>query len=333
MNKKIRVVQYGLGPIGCRIVQYLTDRSHLELVGAIDSDPQKVGVDVGELAELSEPLGLRVTDDSTSVLREVEAEVVVLTTTSSLEQIRPQVLEIISCGKNVVSTCEELMYPWLTSPKLAEEIDLAAREQGVSVLSTGVNPGFLMDFLPLVMTSICRDVKKVSVERIQDAQFRRLPFQKKIGAGLTVQEFEDRVGTGNLRHVGLTESMHLIAAGIGWNLERTEDIIEPVLASREVVTADLAIEPGKALGVNQIGRGYVGDNELITLIFRATIGEPDPRDRVLIQGTPSIDMTIEEGVNGDTATCAIIVNAIPVVIQAPAGLRTMADINPISFFK
>ena len=179
MNKKIRVVQYGLGPIGCRSVQYLTDRSHLELVGAIDSDPQKVGVDVGELAELSEPLGLRVTDDSTSVLREVEAEVVVLTTTSSLEQIRPQVLEIISCGKNVVSTCEELMYPWLTSPKLAKEIDLAAREQGVSVLSTGVNPGFLMDFLaPGDDFGVCRDVEKVTVERIQNAQFRRLPFQK-----------------------------------------------------------------------------------------------------------------------------------------------------------
>jgi len=333
MNKKIKVVQYGLGPIGCRGIQYMTDRSDLELVGAIDSDPQKVGVDAGVLAELSKPLGISVADDSTSVLREVEAEVVVLTTTSSLEQIRPQVLEIISCGKNVVSTCEELMYPWLTSPKLAEEIDLAAREQGVSVLSTGVNPGFLMDFLPLVMTAICRDVKKVTVERIQDAQFRRLPFQKKIGAGLTVQEFEDRVGAGKLRHVGLTESMHLIAAGLGWNLEGTEDIIEPVLASREVVTADLAIEPGKALGVNQIGRGYVEGKELITLIFRATIGEPDPRDRILIQGTPSIDMAIQEGVNGDTATCAIIVNAIPVVIQAPAGLRTMADINLISFFK
>lgn len=333
MNKKIRVVQYGLGPIGCRSVQYMTDRSHLALVGAIDSDPQKVGVDVGELAELSEPLGIRVTDDSTSVLREAEAEVVVLTTTSSLEQIRSQVLQIIYSGKNVVSTCEELMYPWLTSPKLAEEIDLAARDQGVSVLSTGVNPGFLMDFLPLVMTAICRDVKKVTVERIQDAQFRRLPFQKKIGAGLTVQEFEDRVGAGNLRHVGLTESMHLIAAGLGWNLESTEDIIEPVLASREVVTADLAVESGRALGVNQIGRGYVGGKELITLIFRATVGEPDPRDRILIQGTPSIDLAIQEGVNGDTATCAIVVNAIPVVIQAPAGLRTMADINPISFFK
>ena len=333
MNKKIRVVQYGLGPIGCRSVQYLTERGHFDLVGAIDSDERKVGVDVGELAELPKSLGIHVTDDSTKLLREVDAEVVVLTTTSSLEQIRPQVLEIISCGKNVVSTCEELMYPWQTSPSLAKEIDLAAREQGVSVLSTGVNPGFLMDFLPLVMTGVCRDVEKVTVERIQDAQFRRLPFQKKIGAGLTVQEFEDRVGAGKLRHVGLTESMHLIAAGIGWNLESTEDTIEPVLASREVVTADLAIEPGKALGVNQIGRGYVGDKKLITLIFRATIGEPHPRDRILIQGAPSIDMAIQEGVNGDTATCAIIVNAIPVVIQAPAGLRTMADINPISFFK
>jgi 4-hydroxy-tetrahydrodipicolinate reductase len=333
MNKKIKVVQYGLGPIGCKSVQYLVERGHFELVGAIDSDQGKVGVDVGELAELPKKLGIHVTDDSENLLRQVDAEVVVLTTTSSLEQIRPQVLEIISCGKNVVSTCEELMYPWQTNPSLAKEIDVAAREQGVSVLSTGVNPGFLMDFLPLVMTGDCRDVEKVTVERIQDAQYRRLPFQKKIGAGLTVREFEDRVRAGNLRHVGLTESMHLLASGLGWKLDKTEDNVEPVVASQEVITANLTIEPGRALGVNQIGRGYIGDKELITLVFRATIREPEPRDRVLIQGTPSIDMAIEEGVNGDTATCAIIVNAIPVVIQAPAGLRTMADINPISFFK
>ncbi len=333
MNKKIKVVQYGLGPIGCRSVQYLTERGHFDLVGAIDSDQRKVGVDVGELAELPNTLGIHVTDDSTNLLRQVDAEVVVLTTTSSLEQIRPQVLEIISCGKNVVSTCEELMYPWQTSPSLAEEIDVAAQEKGVSVLSTGVNPGFLMDFLPLVMTGVCRDVEKVTVERIQDAQFRRLPFQKKIGAGLTVQEFEERVKEGNLRHVGLTESMHLLASGLGWKLDKTEDNVEPVVASQKVTTANLTIEPDRALGVNQIGRGYIGDKELITLVFRATIGEPEPRDRVLIQGTPSIDMAIEQGVNGDTATCAIIVNAIPVVIQAPAGLRTMADISPISFFR
>jgi hypothetical protein len=333
MEKKIRVVQYGLGPIGGNIAQYLTERDHLEIVGAIDSDPKKIGTDLGDLAELNAPLGLKVTANSRDLLERVDADVVVLTTTSSLEKIRPQTMEIISCGKNVVSTCEELMYPWVTNPEIAGEIDRSAKEHKVSVLSTGVNPGFLMDFLPLVMTSICRDVKRITVERIQDAQFRRVPFQEKIGAGLSGQEFEKRVREGSLRHVGLTESMHLMAMRLGWTLDRTEDVVEPVLADKSVVTENRTIEPGKALGVNQIGRGYVGSKEVITLIFRASIGEPEPRDRIVIQGSPDIDMVINKGVNGDTATCAIIVNAIPVVIQAQPGLRTMADIAPISFFR
>jgi 4-hydroxy-tetrahydrodipicolinate reductase len=190
-----------------------------------------------------------------------------------------------------------------------------------------------MDFLPLVITSICKDVQKLTVERIQDAQFRRVPFQEKIGAGLTVLEFEEKSRAGNLRHVGLTESMHLIASGLGWKLERTEDIVEPVLASQRMVTETCTIGVGKALGVNQIGRAFVDNQEVITLVFRAAIGEPEPRDRIIVRGDPDIDMVISEGINGDIATCAIIVNAIPVVIQAPPGLRTMADIAPISFFR
>ena len=332
MEKKIRVIQYGLGPIGCQVTRYLTERRHFEIAAAIDSDPEKVGTDLGHLAELNAPLGLNVSANSRDLLEGVDADVVILTTTSSLEKIRPQVMEILSCGKNVVSTCEELMYPWLTNPKVAREIDGAAREHNVSVLSTGVNPGFLMDFLPLVMTSICRDVRGVTVERIQDAQFRRLPFQEKIGAGLSAEEFASRVREGILRHVGLTESMHLMAARLGWILDRTEDVVDPVIADKRVVTENRTIEPGKALGVNQVGRAYVDGKEVITLVFRASIGEPDPRDRIVIQGNPDIDMAINQGVNGDTATCAIIVNAIPVVIQAQSGLRTMTDIAPISFF-
>ena len=333
MEKKIRVVQYGLGPIGCKITQYLNERGHFEIVGAIDSDPKKNGVDLGRLAELKAPLGLKVTDNSRDLLEGLAADVVILTTASELEKIRPQIMEIISCGKNVVSTCEELMYPWVTKTEVAREIDGAAKEHKVSVLSTGVNPGFLMDFLPLVMTSICREVKRVTVERIQDAQFRRLPFQEKIGAGLSVQEFESRVREGSLRHVGLTESMHLMATRLGWILERTEDVVEPVLADKPVITKNRTIESGKVLGVNQTGRAYVDSKEVITLVFRASIGESDPSDRIVIQGNPDIDMAISKGVNGDTATCAIMVNAIPVVIQAQPGLRTMADISPISFFK
>ena len=331
MDNKIRVVQYGLGPIGKKITQYLLERDSVQIVGAIDSDPMKLGLDIGELAGSPVAYGVCVTDSPKTLLSKVDADIVVLTTTSSLENIKSQIIEIISFGINIVSTCEELSHPWLTNPEIANEIDVAAKMSDVSVLATGINPGFLMDFLPLAMTGICRNVKKVTVKRIQNAQFRRIPFQKKIGAGLTVEQFNDKVKEGTLRHVGLTESIHMIGHKIGWKLDKTEDIINPVIATDKVTTADLTIEPGKVTGVNQIGCGYVKSKEVITLVFKATIGEPDPHDRIIIEGTPDIDMTIKDGINGDIATCAITTNAIPTVIKAPAGLRTMSNIETISY--
>ncbi len=331
MDNKIRVVQYGLGPIGNKITQYLLERDSVQIVGAIDSDPMKLGLDIGELAGSPVAYGVCVTDNPKTLLSKVDADIVVLTTTSSLENIKSQIIDIVSFGVNIVSTCEELSHPWLTNPEIADEIDVAAKMSDVSVLATGINPGFLMDFLPLAMTGICRNVKKVTVERIQNAQFRRIPFQKKIGAGLTVEQFNDKVKEGTLRHVGLTESIHMIGHKIGWKLDKTEDIINPVIAVDKVTTADLTIEPGKATGINQIGRGYVKSKEVITLVFKATVGEPNPHDRIIIEGTPGIDMTIKDGINGDIATCAITVNAIPAVIKAPAGLRTMSNIETISY--
>jgi 4-hydroxy-tetrahydrodipicolinate reductase len=327
--RKFRVIQYGIGPIGLKMIEYLAERPTFEIVGAVDIDPVKIGRDVGELAGLPNPLGVKVSGNAAELLKETEADAVVLTTSSSLKVIRSQVLEIVSFGKNVVSSCEELMYPWRTQPAIAREIDEAAERNNVSVLATGVNPGFLMDFLPLVLTGICRNVKKITVERIQDAQFRRLPFQKKIGAGLTPEEFDAKVKEGVLRHVGLTESIHLIASGLGWQLDRAEDIISPVIAKKKVTSPDIIVEPGQATGVSQIGRGFSDGKEVITLIFQAAIGEPSPRERIVIEGAPNIELSIDGGVNGDVATCAIITNAIPVLVGATPGLRTMADVRAI----
>jgi 2,4-diaminopentanoate dehydrogenase len=329
IDEKIKVIQYGLGPIGIKMLQYVAERPSLEIVGAVDIDPAKIGKDLGELAELSAPVGVVVSGNAAELLGQVDADVVVLTTTSSLEQIKSQVLEIVSFGKSVVSSCEELMYPWLTQPEIAEAIDLAAKQNQVSVLATGVNPGFLMDFLPLIMTGVCRDVRKVTVERVQNAQYRRLPFQKKIGAGLSREAFNAKAQEGVLRHVGLIESVHLIAEGLGWELDKAEDILSPVIADRRIETEELTIEPGQAAGVNQVGTGYVNEEPVITLYFEAAVGLPESRERILIEGTPNIDLTIKDGVNGDVATCAILTNAIPVVVDAAPGLRTMADVRPI----
>jgi len=328
---KLKVVQMGLGPIGNKVTQYLLERKSIEIVGAIDNDPAKVGQDVGVLAGL-EPIGVKVTANLSQVLGNGNVDVVVLTTTSSLIKTYEQLITLISYGVNVVSSCEELSYPWLTQPELAAHIDKLAKENNVAVLGTGVNPGFLMDFLPTAMSGICRSVQKVHIERIQDASFRRIPFQKKIGAGLTVDQFEQKVQDGTLRHVGLTESVHMIASRIGWALDKTEDIITPILAEKEVTCESMRIEAGKVLGVQQIGRGFVGGEEVITLVFRAAIGEVGARDRILIEGVPAIDTCIEGGVNGDVATCAILVNAVQTVAKARAGLRTMADIEPIAYF-
>ena len=331
MHEKIRVIQFGVGPIGLRTVEYLSEKQSLEIVGAIDADPRKIGADLGELAGFTEPLGVPVCGDAAEALRELEAEVVILTTASSLEKIHPQVLQIVASGKNVVSSCEELTYPWFSQPEIAADIDRAAKENGVSVLSTGVNPGFLMDFLPLVVSGVCREVRKVIVERIQNAQFRRIPFQKKIGAGLTVEEFNARVAEGVLRHVGLPESMYMIAAGLGWCLEEATDSIAPVIAAERIVSPALTIEPGRVTGVRQIGRAFAQGREVINLVFQATVGEPNPRDRIIIEGSPHVELAIKNGINGDIATCAILVNAIPALVRAAPGLRTMADIGIIPF--
>ncbi len=334
MSGRIRVAQMGLGPVGLRVTSYLRERGGIEIVGAIDVDQAKVGRDLGELAG-GEALGVAVTDGTQGFLSKSDAQVVVHTTVSSLAKAEPQLLAIMKHGKSVVSTCEELSYPWKTQPCISARLDEAAKAAGVSLLGTGVNPGFLMDFLPIALTAVCREVWAVRVRRFQDATFRRVPFQRKIGAGLTLEEFEAKKEDGTLRHVGLTESMHMIAAALGWELERTEDVIEPIVAESEIdkseTSADAVRVPaGHAAGVHQTGRGFSGGREVITLDFRAAIGEPDPREEVELESDPPIRYVIAGGVHGDVATCAIVANAIPTVLRPPPGLRTMIDIAPVS---
>lgn len=333
MSEKIKVVQYGMGPVGNKITRYLLERDHLALVGAVDIDPAKVGKDVAELAGLP-AINVSVSNTPGQLFRDTQPDVVVLTTTSDLEKIQPQIDQILSHGINIVTTCEELAYPWKTNPGIAAAIDQAAKANNATVLSTGVNPGFMMDYLPVTLSAVCRNLQTVRVDRIQNAGERRLPFQQKVGVGITTDEFYQRVASKTLRHVGLTESIHMIADMLGWELSKTEDIVEPVIAENPVKTAHFDISAGRALGVNQVGRGYDSNGkEIITLTFVAALGVPESLERIVFDGDPGIEMKIPGGVNGDVATCAINVNAIPTVNNADPGLKTMVDIAAISCFR
>lgn len=321
----IRVIHVGVGPVGQRLARFAAARKDLKIVGAVDPAPDKVGRDLGELCGVDR-MGVQVYPTLAAALRAHRAHVALLTTVSSLERIRPQVEEIAAAGLDIVSTCEEMVYPWKTRPAVARAIDAACSRHGATCLSTGVNPGFLMDFLPLTLTGVCQSVEKVRVQRIQDASVRRIPFQQKIGAGLTPAEFRKKKAEGTLRHVGLTESMHMIAARLGWKITRTVETLNPVMATRRITTGYVPIEPGMACGVEQIGRAFINRREVIALEFRAAVGEPESFDRVEITGEPNIASTIAGGVNGDIATCAIVLNSIQAVLAAEPGLKTMIDL-------
>ena len=328
MTDRIRVFQIGLGDIGLTITRILVEREGYAVAGAADINPVLKGKDLGELAGLSSGLNVPVEDSITALLSGTEADVAVLTTSSRMEDITPQILELIRHGLPVVSTCEELVYPKRTRPELTEQIDSAAKEQGVAVLSTGVNPGFLMDFLPVIMSRVARRIDAVNVERVQDAGTRREAFQRKVGAGLSVEQFEKRVAEGNFGHAGLIASVELLAAGLGWELESATETIEPVISDQAQRTDYLEIKPGQVAGVYQVGTGILEGHEAITLMFRAAVGEPVSYDRIQLDGDPVLESIFPKGVPGDTATGAITVNAIPLVLRSRPGLQTMADVWP-----
>lgn len=329
--KNIRIVQIGMGPLGIKIANFIAERRGLETVAAVDKNPELVGKDLSELPNCNAS-GVQIVENLAKAALDTKPDIAVLTTVSDMERVTAHIEEIAALGIPVVSTCEELSFPWNEAPELAQRIDNAAKNNNVAVVGTGVNPGFLMDSLPTFMTAVCQHVETIQVNRYQDAQYRRLPFQRKIGAGATLEEFEQRKQAGSLRHVGLTESMQFIAHRMGWKLDKTEDIIEPVVAEADLQTKDLHIKAGQARGVCQTGNGYVHGELKIKLVFQATVGEPESYDEIIITGNPNLNSRIAGGVNGDVATCAIVLNAIPQVLRAKPGLQTMADIPLVSFF-
>jgi hypothetical protein len=328
----INIVHVGIGSLGQMIARYTVERGCFNIVGAVDPDPEKAAKDLGQLCGI-EPLGITVRDNLADAIKGQSVDVALVTTVSSIVALESQVAEIAKAKLNIVSTCEELFFPWKTNPEVAGRIDDICRQNGVACVGTGVNPGYLMDLLPTFLSGLCHNVEKVEVWRIQDASVRRIPFQQKIGAGLTLEEFEAKRKAGTLRHVGLPESIDFIAERLGFKLDKSTESLEPVIADSQIDIGYKPIAKGMACGVKQVGRGFVGDREVITLNFRAVVGEPESYDQVHIDGEPEIKSRIAGGVNGDIATCAITLNAIRSVLQAGPGLKTMAQIPPIAYFK
>src|SRR3954454_9606944 len=328
----IRVMHVGLGPIGAAVVHQVAGRKGFRIVGAADIDPAKAGRDLGEVIGFGRPMRVKVAADVRKAIKAAKPDVIVLCTSSSLRKVLPQMEEILKLKVPIVSTTEELAYPTRQNLKYARAIHERAKKSKVAVLGTGVNPGFVMDALPITLTGVCERVQALRIDRVQDARIRRLPFQQKIGAGLTPEQFQKKVADGSVRHVGLAESVSMIADALGWKLDRiTEDIV-PKIATETVASEFLAVDPGYVCGLVQDGVGYRDGVPVITLHMEAYLGAPESFDSVEITGSPALKMKLAGGVHGDIATASIVVNSLSKILEVAPGLHTMRDMPLPSFF-
>jgi 4-hydroxy-tetrahydrodipicolinate reductase len=323
---------YGLGPIGAAVARQIASRKGFQLVGAVDIDHAKVGLDLGQVIGLDKKLRVRVTNDVAAAIKSGKPDVAVLCTSSSLKKVMPQIEGLLKKKVAIVSTTEELSYPVGKNRSLAKKIDALAKKAKVAVVGTGVNPGFAMDALPITLTGICERVDSIRIDRIQDARTRRLPFQQKIGSGLNKEQFAQKVKDGSVRHVGLAESVTMIADAMGWKLDKVTDDIQPKIADKAVESELIAVDPGYVCGIIQDGIGYVKGKPVITLHMEAYLGAPESYDAVTVEGNPRITQKIAGGLHGDIATASITVNSIPKILRVTPGLRTMADMPIPSWF-
>jgi 4-hydroxy-tetrahydrodipicolinate reductase len=333
--RRLNVVSFGVGVIGSLTAKFILEhkQKQLNLVGAYDIDPKKVGRDLGPVVGSGRTEGVKVSNDLDMVLTG-GVDVAIHTTSSYLKGAFPQLESIVTRGVDVVSSCEELSYPYVVDRPLSAKLDLLAKKHNATVLGTGINPGFLMDALPIALTAPCESIKGIRITRRMNAATRRIPFQKKVGAGMTKAEFQSAIRNHQISgHVGLEQSVSMLADAIGWRLNRVEiGKVEPVIAGKATNEGYVIIPAGRVAGVKQAARGLQGGKTLIELNFAAYVGSEEEYDQVEIDGTPPVNCRISPCVHGDHGTVAMLVNMVPKVVNAPPGLLTMKDLQLPSAF-
>lgn len=330
MSSKIKVIVIGLGEIGLEVCKLILQKKSLLLQAVVDIDPNKTGKDLGEFLYTKKKikkLGIPVEIDLQKVIRELQPEVAIITTKSKLPEIANDIFTCIENHISVISSCEELVYPFVSYPELSNELDKKAKENFVQVLGTGVNPGFIMDSLPLFLTSVCFNVKSIEIERIVDLKKRRKALQIKAGLGLSPKEFNKLVKNKVIGHVGLIESGYFISDYLKLKISNFKESIKPIIAKSETKTKYFTISKGKVSGFIHNCEGLYGNKKVISLKLIFNSESSENFDSIIIKGEPNIHIRIENGIHGDIATVAMMVNCIPNLLHSRFGLITMKELS------
>ncbi len=323
--KKVKVAQFGLGPIGLESVALAAVQGWVELVGGVDVAADKAGRSMAEVTGNS-AIGGKVHASIDALLAEVQPDIILHTASSSAAASLAQVRPALERGISVASTCEELIFPQLKTFDIAVQYDALCRQTGARVVATGVNPGFVMDLLPIVLTGVSRQVDSIYVERVVDAATRRKPLQAKIGSGRPPEEFRAAFKAGKAGHAGFQQSLALLAHAMGWKLDAIHETCEPVVADAKLKTKYFEVQAGQTRGLHQRAIGIVQGDAKLVLDLTMALGEANPHDTIVVRGRPDLHLTLNGGVAGDDATVAALINIVPRVLAAAPGIRFVTDL-------
>jgi 4-hydroxy-tetrahydrodipicolinate reductase len=330
-DRPLRVAQVGLGEIGLACCRVAMEKRCVHLVGAADIAPGFIGKDLAAVLDTPQQAPLKIHGSIEELIGETHPDVILHTTGSRIAAIAPQLEVILSNGISCVTSAEELLVPDFRDPKTATRLDKVARKSDCALVGTGVNPGFVLDLLPLFVGGTCRRIDSLRAGRAVDLATRRPALRRKAGVGMTPAEFRGLAAAGKMGHVGLLESAVLICRAIGWDEAGLQESLMPILAEEELAVGDDRVTAGMVRGNNHVVRLEEDGHERLLLDLRMVLGDPDPADWVEIHGEPRLEMRIPSGVAGDVATAAILVHTAAVLGTAGPGLHTILDLPPLRY--
>ena len=331
--ENVKVAIWGFGAMGSGVAKVLLAKKGVDIVGVCDIHPARVGKSIFEVlgVEKGDRADVIVNPKIEEVAFNKNCDICVIATDSFTKKAFPKIKYVLEQGINVVSTAEEMSYPKAQQPELARELDRIAKENGVTVLGTGINPGLMMDLLAICLTGCMTDVETVTCRRVNSLSPFGPAVMEEQGVGVTVEAFEKGVQDGTLAgHVGFAESVGMIAEALGWNVEKFEQQMKPIVTTVDRKSPYGFAAAGDVAGVNMTGQGYV-DGEVKIDMYHPQQIEPEMEgthtgDYIILKGTPEVNMAINPEVDGGIGTIAMVVNMIPHVINARPGLKTMLDL-------
>ncbi|MBZ9635700.1 2,4-diaminopentanoate dehydrogenase [Clostridium sp. FP1] len=328
--ENIKVIIWGLGEMGTGIGKMILTKVGIEIVGALDKAPSKLGKDLGQILN-TKNMGIIVSDDAETLIKETKADIVILTTNSFVKSEYPAIKTIVKNGKNCITIAEEMTYPFAVEKELSKEMDRIAKENNVTILGTGVNPGFVLDTLIITLSSSCRNVASIRAERINDLSPYGPTIMRTQGVGLTIEEFEAGIENGSIvGHIGFAQSIPMISKALGLEYDEITQTLEPIVSNTHRETLCVKVKPGMVAGCDHRAIATKNGKQIITLEHLLQIHPEceavETGDYIYIKGDADLHLSIKPETPGGIGTIAIAVNMIPQVIASRAGLKTMMDL-------